>query len=85
MSAPLPHRNGGMKPPKRGIAHPQRLRRAGRSWILAAGGSAVATAAILALAIAVNVLIGRRIHWDIVTVLGIGGWVLFAVAIRRRR
>lgn len=84
MSPLWPRRNGDMKPPKLGVSRPKRRRRgARRSWILAAGGAAVGVAVILAISIAVNVAIGRRIHWDIVTALGIGGWVLFAVAIRR--
>lgn len=72
-----------MKVPWHGKFAQNRGQRASRNWIAASGVSAVVIAAILALAIAVNLLIGRQIHWDIVTAFGVGGWVLFTVVIRR--
>ena len=45
--------------------------------------AALGLAIVLALAVGVNLLIpGRVMHWDIVTIIGVGG--LVAVALARR-
>ncbi len=54
-----------------------------RSWPLSIGWAVAAMAIVLALAVGVNLLIpGRVMHWDIVTIIGVGG--LVAVALARR-
>ena len=41
--------------------------------------SAVTVAVVLAVAVIVNLAIGRVIHWDIVSVLGVVGFVFLTV------
>ena len=53
------------------------------SWPLSIGWAVAAMAIVLAVAVGVNLLIpGRVMHWDIVTIIGVGG--LIAVALARR-
>ena len=45
-----------------------------RSWPLSIGWAVAAMAIVLAVAVGVNLLIlGRVMHWDIVTIIGVGG------------
>ena len=54
-----------------------------RTWPSSLGLAAALVAVILAVAVGVNLLIpGRVMHWDIVTIIGVGG--LVAVALARR-
>ena len=54
-----------------------------RSWPLSIGWAVAAMAIVLAVAVGVNLLIpGRVMHWDIVTIIGVGGLVVVALARR---
>lgn len=50
-----------------------------RSWISALVFSALAIAIVLTVAVVVNLAIGRVIHWDIVTVLGVIGFLFLTI------
>ncbi len=57
---------------------------ANRPWAKSIFWSAVTMAVVLFAAVAVNVLIGRVIHWEIVTGLGILGFLFLSVGRRYR-
>jgi hypothetical protein len=46
--------------------------------------SAMAVAIVLAVAVIVNLAIGRIIHWDIVSVFGIIGFIFLTIGRRYR-
>lgn len=55
-----------------------------RSWPTSVLWSAVAMAVLLFVAVGVNVLIGRVIHWEIVTGLGVLGFIFLSIGRRYR-
>ncbi len=55
-----------------------------RPWGRSIAWSAVAMAVVLFAAVAVNVLVGRVIHWEIVTGLGVLGFVFLSIGRRYR-
>ena len=55
------------------------------AWSRAAAAALVALAIILVLAVALNVAIGRRIHWDIVAALAGAGFAGLTLAFRYAR
>ena len=52
------------------------------SWIKALAWSALVVAALLGIALVVNLLLGRRIHWDIVSIMGAAGFVVLTLGRR---
>ena len=50
-----------------------------RSWVTSLAWAAAAMAALLFIAVALNVAIGRVIHWEIVAVLGVLGFVFLSI------
>ena len=67
------------EPPQLSTEHPH------RAWPASIGLAAVSMAAILALAVGVNLLIpGRVMHWDIVTIMGIVGLIALSLGLRFR-
>lgn len=55
-----------------------------RPWHTSVAWSAITMAVLLFVAVAVNALVGRVIHWDIVTGLGILGFVFLSIGRRYR-
>ncbi len=53
------------------------------AWMHSLAWSGVVMALILAIVIPGNIAIGRTIHWDIVTVLGLGGLLALTVLHRK--
>lgn len=57
---------------------------ANRPWHWSVAWSAVMIAGLLVLAVVVNMIAGRVIHWNIVTGLGVLGFVFLSVGRRYR-
>jgi hypothetical protein len=55
-----------------------------RPWAVSLTWAVVVLAAGITLSATVNPLIGRRVHWDWTGAVGVGLFLLAAVAIRRR-
>ena len=55
-----------------------------RPWHMSVAWSAVAVAVLLVVAVVGNLLVGRVIHWNIVTVLGTLGFVFLSIGRRYR-
>lgn len=56
--------------------------RSSRSWVSALAWSLAVTAALIAVAVGVNLILGRTIHWDIIAILGATGLVVFGLGRR---
>ncbi len=56
--------------------------RSSRSWISAIAWSLAVTAALIGVAVGLNLILGRTIHWDIVSILGAAGLVVFVLGRR---
>ena len=56
--------------------------RSSRSWVSALAWSLAVTAALIAVAVGVNLILGRTIHWDIIAILGATGLVVFGLGLR---
>ena len=56
--------------------------RSSRSWVSALAWSLAVTAALIAVAVGVNLILGRTIHWDIIAILGAIGLVAFGLGRR---
>ena len=57
---------------------------ANRSWPSSIVFAAIAVAVVLAIAVVGNLAIGRVIHWDIVSVLGVVGFVFLSIGRKYR-
>ena len=57
---------------------------ANRSWSSAIVFAAIAVAVVLAIAVVGNLAIGRVIHWNIVSVLGVVGFVFLSIGRKYR-
>ncbi len=57
---------------------------ANRPWPSSVVWSAITMAVLLFVAVAVNVLVGRVIHWEIVTGLGVLGFFFLSIGRRYR-
>lgn len=55
-----------------------------RPWAKSIAWSAVTMAVLLFVAVLANVLIGRVIHWEIVTGLGVLGFIFLSIGRRYR-
>ncbi len=55
-----------------------------RPWITSVTWSAITMAVLLFVAVTVNVLVGRVIHWEIVTGLGVLGFAFLSIGRRYR-
>lgn len=55
-----------------------------RPWLNSIAWSAITMAILLFVAVTLNAVIGRVIHWEIVTVLGVLGFVFLSIGRRYR-
>ena len=83
-SEALAKSNTNRNPKRHPVSRSKRQTESSRGWGVSVAFAALAVVAVLTLAIVANLAIGRIIHWNIVSVFGIVGFVFLAIGRKYR-